>query len=493
MIDRLILADRPVFYSNTPGRTEEVISMDEIMNHINRNHFVANFEELVAENQIQTATDMLISAEPDEQILIIREAQPVLLEHFVQALDREDRIEVIDQLTPEARAILLQVLEEVEQQGRVLAPDLPVEDGESAADLIEEAIEESIERAPEPDTTEEEPAEVPGQMHFTIMDEHLHWSKPDAAVVSVYSNPANAAQRVMLETLGIDDHMLESALDPDEISRLEFDRKERQAFLVLKRPYQESNGRPELLGISSIGCLFQPNRLIIVTPDDEPLVDDGDRAETLQMLLLRIMSSIVDEFMLELKRVKRTSREIQSKLNKSIGNRELLRMFSLSEGLVYNINAIEGNGRALRRLRHLSTRLDFEEEELEFLDDIIIDNDQCSRQAEIFSTVLGGMLDARGNIINNNMNILLKNLTIINVVFLPLTLIASIGGMSEYSVWLDEIGTDWPLGYIVFTGAMLVLGLILWWLVSKLVDRWGVSNGAPHPSMSDRLRRKPRE
>ena len=156
------------------------------------------------------------------------------------------------------------------------------------------------------------------------------------------------------------------------------------------------------------------------------------------MLLLRMMSSVVDEFMLELKRVKRTSREIQAKLNKSIGNRELLRMFSLSEGLVHHINAIEGNGRALRRLRHLSTRLDFNEEELEYLDDIIIDNDQCSRQAEIFSTVLGGMLDARGNIINNNMNILLKNLTIINVVFLPLALIAGIGGMSEYSVWLSE-------------------------------------------------------
>ena len=191
-------------------------------------------------------------------------------------------------------------------------------------------------------------------MHFAIMDEHLRRSAPEAAVVSVYSNPTSAAQRELLESLGIDDHMLESALDPDEISRLEFDQNEKQAFIVLKRPNQEANGRPELLGISSIGILLQPNRLIIVTPDDEPLVDEGDRAESLHMLLLRIMSSVVDEFMMELKRVKRTSREIQAKLNKSIGNRELLRMFSLSEGLVYHINAIEGNGRALRRLRHLS-------------------------------------------------------------------------------------------------------------------------------------------
>jgi hypothetical protein len=32
---------------------------------------------------------------------VIRDTDPVLLERFVQALDRDDRIEVIDQLTPE--------------------------------------------------------------------------------------------------------------------------------------------------------------------------------------------------------------------------------------------------------------------------------------------------------------------------------------------------------------------------------------------------------
>jgi len=463
--------------------------MEEIMKNINSDHFVANFEELVIENQIQTAIDLLISAEPDEQMLVIREAQPLLLERFVQALDREDRIEVIDQLTPEARESLLQALKEVARLGRDATLDRQVEGVETAADLIEEAIEESIERAPMLPAPSEEPESLPGQMHFAIMDEHLRRSAPETAIVSIYSNPTSAAQRELLESLGIDDHMLESALDPDEISRLEFDQKEKQAFIVLKRPNQETNGRPELLGISSIGILLQSNRLIIVTPDDEPLLDEGDRADSFHMLLLRIMSSVVDEFMLELKRVKRTSREIQAKLNQSIGNRELLRMFSLSEGLIHHINAIEGNGRALRRLRHLSQRLEFNEKELEYLDDIVIDNDQCSRQAEIFSTVLGGLLDARGNIINNNMNILLKNLTIINVVFLPLGVIAGMGGMSEYSVWLSEYGIDWRIGYIAFFVAMAVFGVVLWWLVGKIVDRWGVLSGGMQETTGDKTRR----
>jgi magnesium transporter len=467
--------------------------MDEILNNISREHLVANFEELVAENQIQTATDLLISAEPEEQMIVIRQAQPALLERFVQALDHEDRIEVIDQLTPEARESLLQVLEEAAQLVPVEASEQPVGAHETAVELIEEAIEESIERSSElaapADEAETLPAALPGRMDFTIVDGRLRRSAPASASISIYSNPTSAAQRDLLESLGIDDHMLESALDPDELSRLEYDQEEQHAFIVLKRPHREANGRPELLGIASIGILLQANRLTIVTPEDTPLLDEGDRAGSLRMLLLRMMASIVDEFLMELKRVKRTSREIQVKLSQSIENRYFLRMFSLSEGLVYHINAIEGNGRALRRLRHLSTRLGFDEQELEFLDDIIIDNDQCSRQSQIFSTVLGGLLDARGNIINNNMNILLKNLTIINVVFLPLSVISGMGGMSEFSVWLSEYGIDWRVGYIVFSIAMVTLGLALWWVVRMLTDRWGSSNGSTHGALGERGRR----
>ncbi len=463
--------------------------MEEILNNISDNHFVANFEELVIENQIQTAIDVLASAEDEEQLLVIQKAQPVLLERFVQALDREDRIEVIEQLNGDARASLLQVLEEVEKLSHIATPSQPAEGTESAADLIEKTMEEVLEWVPAPEPTREGATVPAGEMHFTIEGEHLRRSTPEAAVVSVYSNPSSAAQRELLETLGIDDHMLESALDPDEISRLEYEADEQQAFIVLKRPKQEASARPELLEISSIGMLFQPNRLIIVVPDEEPLIDDGDRAETLRTLLLRIMAYVVNEFVLELKRVKRTSRDIQARLNQSIGNRELLRMFSLSEGLIYNINAIEGNSRALSRLRHLSSRLGFNEEEMEYLDDIVIDNNQSSRQAEIFSTVLGGLLDARGNIINNNMNLLLKNLTIINVVFLPLGVIVGMGGMSEYSIWLADKGITWWVGYLGLTILMLVLGVGTWYLVSKLVDRWGATDGVKYSSKGDRTLR----
>jgi magnesium transporter len=406
--------------------------MSSIMRNVSHDQIVADFEELVAENQIQTATELLVSAEPEVQVLIVNETRPVLLDRFLQALDPEDRIEVTGQLAAEARQHLLHVL-----------AGTPIYVAEAGA--------------------------LPGRVDFAIVDGRLVTAAPGSAAVTVYSNPTSAAQRDLLESLGIDEHMLESALDPDEISRLEYDEEEQQTFIVLKRPHREAHERPELLGIASVGVFLQHDRLIVVSPDETPIVRAGDRAESPRRLLLRIMDSTVNEFLMELKRVKRTSRDIQAQLTKSLGNRELLRMFSLSEGLVYHINAIESNGRVLRKLRHLARRLGFEEGELEFLDDIVIDNDQCSRQGEVFSTVLAGMLDARGNIVNNNMNVLLKNLTIINVVFLPLTLIASIGGMSEFSVMLADFSIDWRIGYPLFAAAVVVLGFVIWLIVRRII------------------------
>jgi magnesium transporter len=74
-------------------------------------------------------------------------------------------------------------------------------------------------------------------------------------------------------------------------------------------------------------------------------------------------------------------------------------------------------------------------------------------------------MDARGNLVNNNMNTLLKNLTLINVVFLPLNLIASIGGMSEFSMMTQ--GIDWRISYALLGVVMLLIG----WLTAIVLKR----------------------
>ena len=101
--------------------------------------------------------------------------------------------------------------------------------------------------------------------------------------------------------------------------------------------------------------------------------------------MLRMMLVTVEEFVDRLRAIKRTSGQIQARLNRSLDNRVLVRMFDLSEDLIYYVDAIDANGTVLARLRSAAPRLSLSEEDLGILDDLVIDNSQISRQAKIFA------------------------------------------------------------------------------------------------------------
>ncbi len=76
-------------------------------------------------------------------------------------------------------------------------------------------------------------------------------------------------------------------------------------------------------------------------------------------------------------------------------------------------------------------------------------------------------MDARGSVVNNNLSILIKKLTVISVVFLPMNVIASMGGMSEFSSWTP--GFPWWLSYPLFMAGLAGGG----WLTYRILKGWG--------------------
>jgi magnesium transporter len=67
-------------------------------------------------------------------------------------------------------------------------------------------------------------------------------------------------------------------------------------------------------------------------------------------------------------------------------------------------------------------------------------------------------MDATVGFINVNQNKDIKRLTIISVIFMPLNLLAGIGGMSEYSMITQ--GIPWPIAYSGFTIGLITIGWI---------------------------------
>jgi magnesium transporter len=305
--------------------------------------------------------------------------------------------------------------------------------------------------------------------HFAIAGDHLAETTAGAGRVLVVSGPDERERAHLQDQYGLDDYDLASTLDPDEIPRLDVTGD--RMFLVCKVPETAGVADSVELGVRVVGVVLRQDRLAFASAAGEVSFSDREfrQVRDPRDVILAFLLCTVRHFVGHLKSIRQMSSELEQKITVSMENRHLLQMFSLSESLVYYLDAIEGNGVVLAKLRSVAPQHGFGAHHLETLDEAILENAQAARQASIFSSVHSGLMDARGTIVNNNMNVLLKNLTLINIVFLPLNLIASIGGMSEWSMMTR--GTSWWISYGLFLLGMVVLGWATWILMKTTIDR----------------------
>jgi len=306
------------------------------------------------------------------------------------------------------------------------------------------------------------------RLGFDVRDGALLETEEDTAAIEVFVAPDEDERQVIVDERGLDPYDLDSALDPDEISRVEFVHD--RVALIWKRPRSAVPDAELHFDVSSLGLFLAPDRLLVVLAEGpHPFGAKefrGVRSTT--DVVVRLLLQTVRQYVGHLKVIRQLSVDLERKISSSMENRYLIQMFGLGESLTYYLNAIEANGAVLGKLRAGVERGAFPKADPDLLEDLTLENQQCARQAQIYSSVLSGLMDARGTIVNNNMNVLLKNLTLINVIFLPLNLIASVLGMSEFSVMTS--GTDWRLAYGLFGAAMVLLGWVTWRVLQRVID-----------------------
>ena len=87
---------------------------------------------------------------------------------------------------------------------------------------------------------------------------------------------------------------------------------------------------------------------------------------------------------------------------------------------------------------------------------ILRDIDSLDGHTTFLFDKINFLLDATVGFININQNQRVSNLTKISVVFMPINIIAGIGGMSEFSMMTQ--GTSWPVAYATFIVSRGLLG-----------------------------------
>lgn len=108
-------------------------------------------------------------------------------------------------------------------------------------------------------------------------------------------------------------------------------------------------------------------------------------------------------------------------------------------------------------------------QQLEDAQQILRDIDSLDGHTSFIFDKINFLMDATVGFINNNQNKNVKRLTVLSVVFMPLNVLAGIGGMSEFSMMTQ--GMPWPVSYGLFTIALVVVGWLTFLLLRFFENR----------------------
>lgn len=256
---------------------------------------------------------------------------------------------------------------------------------------------------------------------------------------------------------------LTDSLDIDERSRFEED--DNVKLIVIKTPTENNSfNESDAYYITIPICIILThNQILTVNSFENPAIKkflatyQNRQTDNKKMMVLKVFEKIVQNFMDHLKEINQRRNTLEQKLYSSSRNEYLLQLMRIQKSLVYFVTALRSNEMLLMKLERTNF-LGLNDEEKEFLNDLIVDNSQGLEMANIYTNILSSTLDAFASIIANNQNEVLKRLSVITIVLSFPVLVASIYGMNVPIPYHDS-----KLAFYMPVGLSLVISLVIGW------------------------------
>jgi magnesium transporter len=331
---------------------------------------------------------------------------------------------------------------------------------ESATEVASEV------EAPATEVLRLEPSKASRRSFYRLENGRLIPCESSEAQIIGYIAPTIDDEAELQEHYNIDYHTLQSSLDPDELSRLELEPD--HAAIIFKRPKSFCADDNFLMKLTSTGIFVYENYLVIVMADDSPIFEGRVPfpVQTIQDVILRLLYQATMHFEGHLKAINMLSDSLERRINTSLENKYLLNMFALEKSLVFIVNSITSNGALLERMKTLSEKLGFNRDQVGVLDDLIIENQQCYRRADIHTQVLSNLMGTRASIVSHNLNQLIKKFTIWTVAIMLANLVIGLFSMNvALPIPMEEAA--WPF-WVINVMALIAAGFVfLLWRVKK--------------------------
>ena len=251
-------------------------------------------------------------------------------------------------------------------------------------------------------------------------------------------------ERAWLEAeVGVLPEFVLSALDEEETSRVDYDEDARQIFVIVDYPVVDEDGTvraslPLQYDTMPLTMVFLPERSLFVTistRENEVVADLRDgrvrgvdtRYRT--RFLLQTLLHISQLYLVYLRRIDRISSHTEARLHASVRNEELIQMLNLEKSLVYFSTSLKADEVTLNKIAQ-GRIIPLYEDDQDLLEDVLVEVHQAIEMANIYSNTLSGTMDAFASIISNNLNIVMKVLSVITIVMAIPNIVFGFYGMN---------------------------------------------------------------
>jgi magnesium transporter len=173
-------------------------------------------------------------------------------------------------------------------------------------------------------------------------------------------------------------------------------------------------------------------------------------------LAYSLIDAIVDNYFVVLEKLGERVEVLEEELVIDPGQKTLHEIHSLKREMIYVRKSVWPVREVVSGLERAESPLIKETTDI-FVRDVYDHTIQVIDTIETYRDMLSGMLDMYLSSVSNRMNQVMKVLTIIATIFIPLTFIAGVYGMNFR--FMPEL--TWRYGYFVVWGIMLAIGIVM--------------------------------
>ena len=260
---------------------------------------------------------------------------------------------------------------------------------------------------------------------------------------------------LVARTLNVDVTDVSASLDRDEGSRFEV--LNNGVLLLVDIPYENNGNEISTYDTIPLAIISSNKAVVTVCQMESSIIGKFSDSSICNVTLddridfiLKVLYGISLEYQQYLRKISARCKEIETNINRSTENSDIIELHQLELSLVYFITSLRACNVVLDKMnRYIEKGND--KANLDLLHDVIIENEQAIEMATIYREVIDSARELFVAVMNNKLNSVMKWLTSITVILSIPMIISGIYGMN----------VELPLMYDRFAFVYVLILLII--------------------------------